>query len=51
MDTKELNKIERDREEKLIKLKAAGFNYPNDFNKAEDIGDIVQAHGVFQKKI
>ena len=26
MDTKELNKIERDREEKLNKLKEAGFN-------------------------
>ena len=50
MDTKELNKIERDREEKLNKLKEAGFNYPNDFNKAEDIGDIVQAHGSLSKE-
>ena len=50
MDTKELNKIERDREEKLNKLKEAGFNYPNDFNKAEDIGDIVQAHGRLSKE-
>ena len=50
MDTKELNKIERDREEKLNKLKEAGFNYPNDFNKAEDIGDIVHAHGSLSKE-
>ena len=50
MDTKELNKIERDREEKLNKLKEAGFNYPNDFNKAEDIGDIVLAHGSLSKE-
>ena len=45
MDTKELNKIERDREEKLNKLKEAGFNYPNDFNKAEDIGESYLVNG------
>ena len=33
MDTKELNKIQKDREEKLKKLRDQGFNFPNDFDK------------------
>ena len=31
MDTKELTKVQKDREEKLKKLRSEGFNFPNDF--------------------
>lgn len=50
MDTKELNKIERDREDKLNQLKLAGFNYPNDFHKASDIGEVVLSYGKLSKE-
>ena len=50
MDTKELNKIERDREDKLNQLKLAGFNYPNDFQKASDIGEVVLSYGELSKE-
>ena len=50
MDTKELNKIERDREDKLNQLKLAGFNYPNDFHKASDIGEVVLSYGELSKE-
>ncbi len=40
MDTKELNKIQKDRKEKLKKLRDSGFNFPNDFVKKHNLGDI-----------
>ena len=33
MDTKELSKVQKDREAKLEKLRTGGFNYPNNFEK------------------
>ena len=39
MDTKELNKIQRDREEKLKLLREEGFNFPNNFEKVDKLGD------------
>ena len=33
MDIKDLSKVQKDREAKLKKLRASGFNYPNDFEK------------------
>ncbi len=39
MDTKELNKIQRDREEKLKLLRQEGFNFPNNFEKVDKLGD------------
>ena len=33
MDTKDLSKVQKDREVKLEKLRSEGFNYPNDFEK------------------
>ncbi len=42
MDTKELNKIQKDREEKLKKLRDQGFNFPNDFNKTHNLGEIAE---------
>ena len=33
MDIKDLSKVQKDREAKLEKLRAGGFNYPNDFEK------------------
>ena len=33
MDTKNLSKVQKDREAKLLKLRSEGFNYPNDFEK------------------
>ena len=50
MDTKDLNKIERDREEKLAQLKAEGFNYPNDFVKDQDIGAVVEQYDQLSKE-
>ena len=50
MDTKDLNKIERDREEKLAQLKAEGFNYPNDFVKNQDIGAVVEQYDQLSKE-
>ena len=42
MDTKELNKIQKDREEKLKKLRDQGFNFPNDFDKNHNLGEIAE---------
>ena len=42
MDTKELNKIQKDREEKLKKLRDQGFNFPNDFDKTHNLGEIAE---------
>ena len=42
MDTKELNKIQKDREEKLKKLRDQGFNFPNDFDKTDNLGEIAE---------
>ena len=42
MDTKELNKIQKDREEKLKKLRDKGFNFPNDFDKTHNLGEIAE---------
>ena len=33
MDTKELSKVQKDRNIKLEKLRSEGFDYPNDFEK------------------
>ena len=37
MDIKDLSKVQKDREAKLEKLRAGGFNYPNDFEKKYQI--------------
>ena len=33
MDTKDLSKVQKDRNVKLEKLRSEGFDYPNDFEK------------------
>ena len=36
MDTKDLSKVQKDRNVKLEKLRSEGFDYPNDFEKKYD---------------
>ena len=40
MDSKDLTKVQRDREEKLKILREKGFNYPNKFEKKDYLGEI-----------
>ena len=49
MDTKDLTKVQKDREEKLTNLRAEGFNFPNDFNKKDQINDLVDAYDSLSK--
>ncbi len=49
MDTKDLTKVQKDREEKLTNLRAEGFNFPNDFNKKDQINDLVEAFDSLSK--
>ena len=49
MDTKDLTKVQKDREEKLKKLRSDGFNFRNDFEKKEQIGDLVQEYNSLPK--
>ena len=37
MDTKDLSKVQKDRNVKLEKLRSEGFDYPNDFEKKYQI--------------
>ena len=50
MDTKDLTKVQKDREEKLKKLRSEGFNFPNDFEKKDQIGDLVQEYNSLPKE-
>ena len=42
MDTKDLSKVQKDREVKLEKLRSEGFNYPNDFEKKYEISHLIE---------
>ena len=44
MDTKDLTKVQKDREGEVKKLRSEGFNFPNDFEKKDQIGDLVQEY-------
>ena len=49
MDTKDLSKVQKDRNVKLEKLRSEGFDYPNDFEKKYDISYLVEKFGNFSK--
>ena len=49
MDTKDLSKVQKDRNVKLQKLRSEGFDYPNDFEKKYDISYLVEKFGNFSK--
>ena len=49
MDTKELSKVQKDRNVKLEKLRSEGFDYPNDFEKKYDISYLVEKFGNLSK--
>ncbi len=49
MDTKDLSKIQKDREAKLAKLRSKGFNYPNDFEKKYGISYLIKEFGDLNK--
>ena len=49
MDTKELSKVQKDRNIKLEKLRSEGFDYPNDFEKKYDISYLVENFGDLSK--
>tara|TARA_Y100001954_G_C15784427_1_gene591687 strand:- start:171 stop:1634 length:1464 start_codon:yes stop_codon:yes gene_type:complete len=40
MDTKDFTKVQKDRADKLAKLRAEGFKFPNDFKKIDLLGDV-----------
>ena len=50
MDTKDLSKVQKDREAKLAKLRSEGFNYPNDFEKTYEIADLIDKFGQYTKE-
>jgi hypothetical protein len=50
MDTKDLSKVQKDREVKLEKLRSEGFNYPNDFEKKYEISHLIEEFGKLSKK-
>ena len=50
MDIKDLSKVQKDREAKLEKLRAAGFNYPNDFEKKYEISHLINKFGNLSKE-
>ncbi len=49
MDTKDLSKVQKDREIKLQKLRAEGFNFPNDFEKKYQISHLIEKFGSLSK--
>ena len=49
MDTKDLSKVQKDRNIKLEKLRSEGFDYPNDFEKKYDISYLVEKFGSLSK--
>ena len=49
MDTKDLSKVQKDRNIKLEKLRSEGFDYPNDFEKKYGISYLVEKFGVLSK--
>ena len=49
MDTKELSKVQKDRNIKLEKLRSEGFDYPNDFEKKYNILYLVEKFGGLSK--
>ena len=50
MDIKDLSKVQKDREAKLEKLRARGFNYPNDFEKKYEISHLINKYGNLSKE-
>ena len=50
MDIKDLSKVQKDREAKLEKLRASGFNYPNDFEKKYEISHLINKYGNLSKE-
>ena len=50
MDIKDLSKVQKDREAKLDKLRASGFNYPNDFEKKYEISHLINKYGNLSKE-
>ena len=50
MDIKDLSKVQKDREAKLEKLRARGFNYPNDFEKKYEISHLINKFGNLSKE-
>ena len=50
MDTKDLSKVQKDREVKLEKLRSEGFNYPNDFEKKYEISHLIEEFGELSKE-
>ena len=50
MDTKDLSKVQKDRNVKLEKLRSEGFDYPNDFEKKYYISYLVEKFGNFSKE-
>ena len=50
MDIKDLSKVQKDREAKLEKLRASGFNYPNDFEKKYEISHLINNYGNLSKE-
>ena len=50
MDIKDLSKVQKDREAKLKKLRASGFNYPNDFEKKYEISHLINKFGNLSKE-
>ncbi len=49
MDTKDLSKVQKDRNIKLEKLRSEGFDYPNDFEKKYDISYLIEKFGSLSK--
>ena len=49
MDTKELSKVQKDRNIKLEKLRSEGFDYPNDFEKKYGVSYLVEKFGNLSK--
>ena len=50
MDTKDLSKVQKDREEKLIKLRKAGYRFPNNFDKKDQISHIIKNYDSEKKE-
>ena len=49
MDTKDLSKVQKDRNIKLEKLRSEGFDYPNDFEKKYGVSYLVEKFGNLSK--
>ena len=50
MDTKDLSKVQKDRNIKLEKLRSEGFDYPNDFEKKYEISHLINKFGNLSKE-